>query len=394
LSLKHLKDFFSAIDKQKEIKEFFKDYTGKKYILPTFSCRSALYLAYKSLDRNGEVITSPLTCLTAILPITHSGNNPVFTDIDPSTLNINPELIENKISDNTIAIQVIHFAGYPCEMDKITEITKQKNLSLIEDCAQSFGAKYMGRNVGSFGDVSCFSLAKNLYGIAGGILATDDEKIYQIAKKNQTDFEDVSSFFLYYRFIRNYLKTKSDKSLFRNLHKKLIDLKDKTKNKSQTYFENDIKSLTNYLRKPDKRIYNISWSQIQSLENLHRRRINKANIYLEKINRHKNIKTPQNRNEIERSFVKFYISGDFNSQRDIEILNKLGIEAKHLEEEYGVYYQERFDKNPLFTKNNSLKECVNYLTVHDKLISLPLSEEITENEINNIIEALRDINKN
>jgi|GEM_PF-574176 len=385
LSLKNIKDFFSLKNKESELIEFFKNYTGKKYILPTFSCRSALYLAYRSLNKTGGVITSPLTCLTAILPVIHSNNTPVFIDIDEETYNFKTDLIEEEISEKTIALQVIHFAGYPCDMETITRIAKKKNIYIVEDCAQAFGAKYKNINVGSFGDISCFSLAKNLYGIVGGIYATDIEEFYLRAKKIQEKFEEPSQIFLLYRFLRNYLKANSRNFFYRFLYKKLIQLKNFQKSSES---EEDISSLTNYLKKPDKKFFNISLSQIKKIPGLHKQREQIAEKLIEQINKMSSIKTPQNNKDVKRSFVKFYISGNFDSQKDIINLNSKGIEARHLEEDDSSYYQIRFDKNPVFKDNKSLARCTNYLKIHDKLISLPLSEGMTNKDVKNIIDSL------
>ena len=106
----------------------------------------------------------------------------------------------------TKAIQVIHFGGNSCKMDIILEIARKYGLLVIEDCAQSLGAKYKSNYTGSFGDVACFSLIKNAYGIGGGVLATNDENMYNEAHALVNGFGRVSSSLLFYRTLRAILK--------------------------------------------------------------------------------------------------------------------------------------------------------------------------------------------
>ncbi len=392
LSIVSIINFFLGKNSKYKLIDYFSSYTGKEYILPTFSCRSALYLAYRAIEINGEVITSPLTCLTAILPIIHSANKPIYTDINKEDLNIDPLKIEQKISSDTVAIQLIHLAGYPCDIDPIIKLAEKKKILIVEDCAQAFGAKYKNINIGSFGDIACFSLAKNLYGIVGGILATNNKLVYDKAKQIQESFEQASLSFLFYRMLRNFLRSKPNNKAFIYFHNLLINFKNKTKETNRTNSaDEEIKSLTSYLKKPKDGIFNLAWSQIQYLNMLHAKRKKIAGIYLKKINMIDNIKTPQNREDIERSFAKFYIWGDFNSKVDIEKLNEREIEAKHLEEEYKVYYQTRFDQNPLLKNNPSINDCKNYFDIHDSLISLPLTEELTVNEIDKVLNTLKEI---
>lgn len=198
---------------EQRLKSYFSSLTGKKYILLTNSCRTALYLAYKATGISGEVITSPLTCKVAIDPIVEAGCKPVFADIDAGDLNINPSDIEHRINPETNAIQAIHLGGVACKMDKIRRIAEKHHLLLIEDCAQALGAEYNGRFTGSFGDIACFSLIKNGYGIGGGILATDDVQIYEKAKELDVPLSAIPKKLLLWRVIRNLVASKRNTRL-------------------------------------------------------------------------------------------------------------------------------------------------------------------------------------
>jgi UDP-2-acetamido-2-deoxy-ribo-hexuluronate aminotransferase len=147
----------------------------------------ALYLSLRALDiREGdEVITTPFTFFATAEAITYVGATPVFVDIDPQTLNIDPSKIEEKLTSKTRAIIVVHLFGQPADMDEIMAIASKHGLKVVEDSAQAFGAKYRGRPVGSIGDAGCFSFypSKNLgaYG-DGGMLITNNPEISEKVK--------------------------------------------------------------------------------------------------------------------------------------------------------------------------------------------------------------------
>lgn len=174
------------------------------------------------------MITSPLTCKVAILPITETGNKPKYIDIKKETLVMNENMIEDAISDSTIAIQAIHLGGTPCEMNVIRKIATSNNIVLIEDCAQGFGATLKGQNIGSWGDISCFSMIKNMYGIGGGVFATDDYTFFARArlileKSNRSKY--IASI---YRVFLGIIETKRRYVLFEKLYhmlKKILEVK-------------------------------------------------------------------------------------------------------------------------------------------------------------------------
>ena len=135
----------------------FAEYCGANYALGVNSGTSALHLASKllNLGPGDEVITTPYTFAATAWAISYVGAKPVFVDIDEATFNIDPKLVEAAITPKTKAIIAVHLYGHPCDMDTLTSLCKQHDISLIEDAAQSHGAKFNGQAVGSFGDVGC-----------------------------------------------------------------------------------------------------------------------------------------------------------------------------------------------------------------------------------------------
>ena len=146
-----------------ELEREFANYIGARHCCFANSARSALYLVYKALKLEGEVIVSPLTCLAAIFPMVFCGLKPRFVDIDSQTFNMDPQKVKEAISEDTVAIQPIHLAGNPCDMNTIKNIAEANKLLIIEDCAQSLGAEYLGKKIG--GDIACFGFLKSFINI-------------------------------------------------------------------------------------------------------------------------------------------------------------------------------------------------------------------------------------
>jgi UDP-2-acetamido-2-deoxy-ribo-hexuluronate aminotransferase len=161
-------------------------YHGVSEAIGVASGTDALHLAVEALGigDGDEVITTPFTFFATAEAVIYTGGTPVFVDIDPETMNIDPAQIEAKITKNTKAIMPVHIFGHPADMDKIMAIAKKHNLYVIEDCAQSFGADINGRKTGSFGDAGCFSFypSKNLgaFGDAGMVTLNDAELVDRI----------------------------------------------------------------------------------------------------------------------------------------------------------------------------------------------------------------------
>ena len=167
----------------KEVSNFeeeFSNYVGAKYCVGLASGLDALWIAFRILGigKGDEVIVQGNTYIASVMGITINGATPVFVEPD-EYYNIDASKIEEKITDKTKAILVVHLYGQAANMQKIMEISKKYNLRVVEDCAQSHGACYDGKTTGTFGDIGCFSFypSKNLgaYGDGGAIVTNDAE---------------------------------------------------------------------------------------------------------------------------------------------------------------------------------------------------------------------------
>jgi dTDP-4-amino-4,6-dideoxygalactose transaminase len=160
------------------------DYLGVKYAVGCASGTDALHLALRAsgIGPGDEVVTTAFTFIATAEAIHYVGAKPVFVDIDKDTYNIDPQAVAAAITDKTRAILPVHLFGQPSDIAALQKIADPHKVPIIEDCAQSFGARLDGKQTGSFGIANCFSFfpSKNLgcYG-DGGLVSTDSEEIYQ-----------------------------------------------------------------------------------------------------------------------------------------------------------------------------------------------------------------------
>ncbi len=167
------------------VTEFEKEaakYNGDKHSVGVASGTDALHLGLlaSGVKPGDEVITCPFTFVATIEAIIYCGAKPVFVDIEPDSFNLDPDKIEEKITDKTKAILPVHLFGLACNMGKIMEIAKKHKLAVIEDCAQAMGAEFDNKKVGSFGSAGCFSFfpTKNLGCFGdGGLITANNAKI-------------------------------------------------------------------------------------------------------------------------------------------------------------------------------------------------------------------------
>lgn len=179
--------------------EQLKNYLGVDKIDLLTNGHMSLELSLLALNLHGEVITTPFTFASTVHAIVRSGLKPVFCDINPDTYTIDVSKIESLITDNTCAIMPVHVYGNVCDIEEIDRLAKKYNLKVIYDAAHTFGVKYKGRGIASFGDVSCFSFhaTKVFHTIEGGAVCYRDEefgrRLYELKDFGIHDSESVNS---------------------------------------------------------------------------------------------------------------------------------------------------------------------------------------------------------
>lgn len=170
-----------------KVEQELADYIGTKFTVGCSSGTDALLMALMALDigPGDEVITTPYTFFATAGSIARSGAKAVFVDIEPDTYLMRIDQIEKKINLKTKAIMPVHLFGQCVDMEPLMALANKYNLKVIEDSAQAIGSGYNGRKAGQIGDIGCFSFfpSKNLGGFGdGGLVSTDDEKLYERLK--------------------------------------------------------------------------------------------------------------------------------------------------------------------------------------------------------------------
>ncbi|MCP4645633.1 MAG: hypothetical protein GY851_34630 [bacterium] len=166
----------------------FAEFLGGGYADAVNSGTNAVYVALRALDLEPftEVIVPSVTDCGGFMPVPLLNCIPIPADTAPGSYNMGPEQVAARITDRTSAIVVAHIAGQPVDMDPIMEIARAKGIPVVEDCAQSHGAKYKGRYVGTIGDVAAFSTMSGKHhatAAQGGVVFTKDEDRYWMAKR-------------------------------------------------------------------------------------------------------------------------------------------------------------------------------------------------------------------
>lgn len=194
--------WLTSAGKAAELERRCAELSGVAHGVATNSCTAALHLALMALGVGSgasgdaaadsdadagaadEVVLSPITFASAANVVLHCGARPVFCDVQPDTLNIDPEALAAAVTPRTRAVIAVHFAGHPADMDRIHEVCDPLDLPVIEDAAHAIGARYRGRPVGSLGRAAAYSFyaTKNVTSGEGGMLVTDDAALAERAK--------------------------------------------------------------------------------------------------------------------------------------------------------------------------------------------------------------------
>lgn len=176
-------DWLTQGPKVGEFEKALANRCGVRYAVAFSSGTAALHAAYFSagLKPGDELITSPITFVATSNAALFLGAKPIFVDVEPDTININPELIESKVTEKTKVIAPVDFAGHSAELDEIKEIARKNNLVVVEDACHALGALFKGQKVGSISDMTVFSFhpVKHITTGEGGAVLTNSEEYYE-----------------------------------------------------------------------------------------------------------------------------------------------------------------------------------------------------------------------
>ena len=161
--------------------ERLRDYTGAGHVVALSSCTAALHLSLLGLGvgPGDEVAVPGFTFCSTVNVVVHCGAKPVFVDIDPATYTLDPDDLEKKLTGKTKAVIPVHYAGYPCDIDKIASLARGAGAAVIEDAAHALGAQCGNAMIGSIGDATCFSFypTKTITTGEGGALSTNNDEL-------------------------------------------------------------------------------------------------------------------------------------------------------------------------------------------------------------------------
>lgn len=314
-----------------EFEDKFAAYIGTDYAIATNSGTSALHtaLAAQGIKEGDEVITTAFSFFATASCVLMQNATPVFVDIDPKTYNIDPALIEAKISDRTKAIIPVHLYGQPCEMREIMDIAKANNLAVIEDAAQAHGAEYKAKKVGAIGDIGVFSFysTKNIITGEGGMITTNNEEIAERA-----------------RLIRNH-------------------------GQSRRYFHDCL----GYNYRMTNIAAAIGLVQLKKIDTLSLRRMSNARYYGEQLN-------------VKKPFVSPNVKHVFH-QYTIRVKDRDKFQA-HLERKgvgYGIYYPVPLSSQPLFD-SNELFEVAELAS--KEVISIPVNPSLKRVDVEKVVKVV------
>lgn len=324
-------------NQDKEFENNFAQYCGTKYCIGCANGLDALNLIIRAygFGKGDEIIVPANTYIASILAISENGCTPVLVEPDLNTYNINPDLIEEKITDKTKAIMVVHLYGQAVEMEKIWAIAKKYNLKVIEDSAQAHGAIYQGKRTGNLGDASGFSFypGKNLgcMGDGGAVTTNDDELAAKI------------------RAIANYGSHKKYCNLYKGVNSRLDELQAGILDVKLKYLDQD-----------------------------NERRRDVAKYYLKNIKNEKVI-LPKYNGDNSHVFHVFAVRVE-NRKQFQEYLIANDVQTL-------IHYPTPPHKQEAYKEWNHLSFPVTE-KIHNEIISLPISPVMTQEEVKKVVETV------
>lgn len=325
-----------------EFEEKFAKWVGAKYAVATNSGTAALHVALLScgIGPGDEVITTPFTFIATGNAIVYTRATPVFADIDLETYNIDPDTIEDLITDKTKAILPVQLYGQSADMDKIREIAKKHDLLVIEDAAQAHGAMYNDEKVGNMGDMACFSFypTKNMTTSEGGMITTNNKELAEKARV--------------FRAHGSNIKYKHDEIGY-------------------NFRSSDIAAA-------------IGLAQLDKIDEFNEKRINNANYLNEGLKDVEGVITPaspENRKHVYHQYTIRVTKG--NRDDWVDILTENGIGS-------GIHYPIPLYNQPIYKELGFTGSAPNAELAADTVISLPVHPSLSKEDLDLVIEAVKD----
>ncbi|MDP4524581.1 MULTISPECIES: DegT/DnrJ/EryC1/StrS family aminotransferase [Bacillus] len=349
--------------KVQQFEKEFAAFVGAKHAVALNSCTAALFLALKAkgVGPGDEVITSPLTFSSTANTIIHTGATPVFADIDEKTLNIDPKKLETAVTPRTKAVVPVHFGGQSCDMDAILAIAQTHGLFVLEDAAHAVYTTYKQRMIGSIGDATAFSFyaTKNLATGEGGMLTTDDVEL-------------------------------ADKIRVLSLHGMSKGAWNRYSSNGSWYYE--VESPGYKMNMFDLQAA-LGLHQLKRLDDMQKRREEIAGQYQAAFQQIPGLITPFVHNEGRHAWHLYVLQVD---EKQAGVTRDEMITA--LKDEYNIGTSVHFIPvhiHPYYQKEFGFEETDYPLAMkyYKRTLSLPLYPSMSDEDVNDVIEAVRDIAK-
>lgn len=339
-----------------EFEKKLSTYIGCENSVAVCNGTAALDIAVQSLGlpKGSEVITTPFTFVASSNAILYNGCMPVFADIDKETRNIDPGRVRKKITKKTRAILFVDYAGHPCDIDEIKEIADENDLYLIEDACHALGAEYRRKKVGCFADLTVFSFhpVKHITTGEGGAVVTDDDELYE-------------------RML-----------LLRNHG---IDRDASRRSGKDSGYAYDMKVLGRNYRITDFQCA-LGISQLKKLDSFIKRRSELATLYNESFSDLNYVKTPKTKPYVKNAWHIYTLLLERGVDRD-EFFRymrekNIGVNVHYIPVYRHSYYAKNFNFSP---EDYPVTE-----DVFNRIITLPLYPKLLDEEVAQVIDAVKD----
>jgi len=334
--------------KLKEFEERFAKYIGTKYAIAVNSGTSGLHVCLRALGikEGDEVITTPFSFIASANCMLYERARPVFVDVKEDTFNIDPTLIEEKITEKTKAILVVHVFGQSCDMDAIVKIAKKHNLKIIEDACEAVGATYKNKKVGTFGDCAVFAFYPNKQMTTGegGIVVTNNSEIAKLCRSMSNQGRASNMQWL--------------------THERL-----------------------GYNYRMDEMSAALGVEQLKKIDFILKRRKELADLYVQKLKDVKGVIPPKIADYNSHSWFVFpvRVENDIDRDKVIEKLDKNGIQSK-------AYFYPCIHLQPFYKKSFNYKEGDFPIAeeISNSTLILPFYPQMNENIIDRVVSSLRE----
>ncbi len=343
--------YLSNGPKLREFEKRVSEYLRVPYALGVNSGTSALHLAVRSLGlkEGDEVITTPFSFIASSNCLLMENVKPIFIDIDKNTYNLNPNLIEEKITSKTRAILPIDIFGHSVDMDKILEVSRKYNLPILEDSCEALGSKYKGERIGAKSTIATFGFFPNkqITTGEGGMVITSDKGLAKLCKSMRAH----------------------------------------GRNESEEWLSHD---RLGYNYKLDEMSAALGVAQMERIDEILEKRKNVAENYIEKMNSIEDIVLPHEEDYSDKTWFTFVIRFKNNVRKEvIKYLNNSNIECRD--------YFSPIHLQPFYKKKFDHKEGDFPITeeISRKTLALPFYGDLKEEEINYVVGKLKEfLNKN